>query len=104
MTTQLITPAEDQLQDFCLRWKIKELALFGSILRDDFSSDSDVDMLVTFQGDNTWSLLDLVQAEEELSKIVGIPVDLVERSVVEQSENWIRRDSILSRTKTIYAQ
>ena len=88
---------------FCQRWKIVQLELFGSILRNDFGPHSDVDFLVTFATDARWSLLDLVQAEEELSNIVGRPVDLVERGPVEQSHNWIRRRAILDSARSIYA-
>ena len=46
----------EQVADICLRWKISEFALFGSILRDDFRPDSDVDILVTFEENNEWSM------------------------------------------------
>ena len=87
---------------FCQQWKIVKLELFGSILRDDFGPQSDVDFLVTFAPDTHWSLFDLVKAEEELSHIVGRPVDLVEREPVEQSHNWVRRKAILSSARSIY--
>ena len=84
------------LAEFCGRWKIRELAVFGSAVRDDFRADSDVDFLVTFDRDARWSLWDVIAAEQELTELVGRPVDLVERTVVEQSENWIRKNSILA--------
>lgn len=91
------------LADFCRRWLIQEVAVFGSALTESFSDDSDLDVLVTFKPEADWSLLDLIRAERELSQLVGRSVDLVERSVVEQSQNWIRRRSILASAKTIYA-
>ena len=94
---------EESLADFCRRWKIRRFALFGSVLRDDFGPDSDVDCLVDFAPDADWSLLDVIRAEQELSELIGRPVDLVERPVVERSENWIRRRSILESARTIYA-
>ncbi len=102
MSTVAVDLSQDQIEEFCHRWKIIELALFGSILREDFGPESDVDVLVAFHEDAGWSLLDLVQAELEMEKLVGRPVDLVERSVVEQSENWIRKRDILDSARTIY--
>jgi hypothetical protein len=103
MSTLAIDIPQEKLAEFCQRWKIVELSLFGSVLREDFQPDSDVDFLAVFQDDVPWSLLDIIQAEDELSTLVGRPVDLVERSVVEQSENWIRRRRILNSARTIYA-
>jgi predicted nucleotidyltransferase len=82
---------------------VTELALFGSILRDDFRPDSDVDVLVSFAPDAHWSLLDLVEMENELRRIFGRDVDLVERRAIEKSENYIRRKSILQNARVIYA-
>ena len=56
---------KEKIADFCRKWKIVELSLFGSVLRDDFRPDSDVDILVTFSPDAEWSLLDHVAMEEE---------------------------------------
>ncbi len=88
--------------EFCLRWKVTELALFGSVLRDDFSADSDVDLLVTFTPDADWSLLDHIQMQQELALLLGRPVDLVSRRAIECSSNHLRRREILSNTRTLY--
>jgi len=92
----------EKIAEFCQRWKITEFALFGSVLRDDFRPDSDVDVLVTFAPDAEWSLFDDVDMEEELSVIFGRKVDLVSRRAVERSDNWIRRKAILSTAESIY--
>ncbi len=92
-----------EIAAFCKRRQIAELALFGSVLRDDFGPNSDIDVLVKFSPEAKLSFLDLQQMEEELSGILGRPVDLVERVAVEQSRNWIRREDILGSAKTIYA-
>ena len=92
----------DQLTDFCHRWKIQELSIFGSYLRDDFGPDSDLDFLYTFADNVGWSLFDLVRMDEELAAIVGRPVDLVDRETIEESENWIRRREILGTAEVIY--
>jgi len=77
--------------------------LFGSVLRDNFRSDSDIDLLVTFAPDADWSLLDHVQMQQELERILGRDVDLVSKRAIERSSNWIRRQEILSTAQPIYA-
>ncbi|HEX7183389.1 MAG TPA: nucleotidyltransferase domain-containing protein [Thermoanaerobaculia bacterium] len=90
------------MEDFCRRWKILELSLFGSALREDFGPDSDVDLLVRFTPDADWSLFDHARMELELVEILGREVDLVTRSAVEQSPNWIRRQKILRTARPLY--
>ena len=70
---------EAKIRNFCDRWKVRELALFGSVLRDDFHADSDIDMLVTFSPDADWSLFDHVQMQQELANILERQVDLVSK-------------------------
>jgi uncharacterized protein len=91
------------IAEFCRRWKVTELSLFGSVLRDDFRPDSDVDVLITFAPDHGLTFLDLAHMERDLQEILGRPVDLVEREAVEHSPNFIRRTAILSTVQTIYA-
>lgn len=93
---------KSRLAKYCSKWKITELSLFGSVLRDDFQLSSDVDVLVTFVEDARWSLFDLVNAQAELAGILGRPVDLIERRAVERSENYIRRRHILASAETVY--
>ena len=93
---------QDRIAGFCKRWKIVELALFGSVLRDDFRPGSDVDVLVTFAPDHGWTLLDHVQMQEELGEILGRPVDLVSRRGIERSRNYIRRKAILESAQVVY--
>lgn len=93
---------EQVLADFCGRWKITELAVFGSALRDDFGSESDIDFLATFAPDATWSLFDHVDMEEELAGLLGRPVDIVTKRSIESSYNWIRKKDILSSARVIY--
>ncbi len=83
------------IEKFCIRWKIKELSLFGSILRDDFGPDSDIDFLVTFEEDARWTLFDIVQMENELANTLDRSVDLVSKNAIAQSPNWKRRKRIL---------
>jgi hypothetical protein len=95
---------DDALARFCRRWKITELALFGSVVRGDFRPDSDVDVLVTFDPQSRWTLFDMVDMQDELSALLGRPVDLVSRRGVESSRNYLRRKAILSSAETIYVQ
>ena len=100
-TTHEILPTQ-QIADFCQRWRVAELALFGSGLRSDFRPDSDLDMLVTFTPGTDWSLLDHIRMEQELVAILGRDVDLLTRRSVEQSHNWIRRQAILDTAEILY--
>jgi predicted nucleotidyltransferase len=102
VTAQIEVPRE-RLAEFCRRWQITELALFGSVLRDDFRSDSDVDVLVRFSPEARHTLLDMVRMEEELKVIFGREVDLVSRRGIESSRNYLRRKAILSSAEVIYA-
>ena len=93
----------DQLAEFCCRWKITRLELFGSALRDDFGPESDLDFLATFAPDARWTLFDHFRIENELVDLLGREVDLVCRDAIEESRNWLRRKEILSTARTIYA-
>ena len=93
----------DTIADFCRRWRISELALFGSALRDDFRPDSDIDVLVTFASDAAWSLLDHARMQDELRAILKRNVDLISRRGIELSRNPILRKAILESAKVIYA-
>ena len=88
---------------FCQQWQITELAFFGSVLRDDFRPESDVDVLVTFAPGVEWSLFDHIAMEEELSALLGRKVDLVSRRAIERGSNWIRRKAILETAEPFYA-
>ncbi len=94
MRSEILIPPQ-RLSEFCAKWKIAELRLFGSALRDDFRPDSDLDLLVTFTPEADWSLLDHVAMESELAELAGRPVDLVSQKAIERSSNWIRRKAIL---------
>ncbi len=92
----------DKIQEFCDRWKIVEFALFGSVLRDDFHSNSDIDVMVEFDQDSRHSLFDLVIMEDELKAIFNRDVDLVTRKGIANSRNYLRRNNILNSAQTIY--
>jgi len=102
MTEPKIKLPKDKIKDFCRRWQIAEFALFGSVLRDDFGPDSDLDILVTFAPEADWSLLDHVRMEQELEALLGREIDLVSRRAIERSSNWIRRQAILGTAQPFY--
>jgi len=93
----------EAIADFCRKWKIREFALFGSVLRKDFRPDSDVDVLVTFEPDHGWSLFDHMNMEEELSAVLGRGVDVVSRAAIAGGDNPYRKRLILDSAQTIYA-
>ena len=97
----LETP-RDKIAQFCERWKITELALFGSVLRDDFRADSDIDVLVTFHPSADRDYKHLLRIKEELERLFERPVDLVQRQQIENSDNYIRRKHILTHLETLY--
>jgi len=92
----------ERIKDFCRKWKIEEFALFGSVLREDFKPESDIDVLVSFAPDARMGLFDYARMERELAEIVGREVDVVDRAAVERSENYIRRKHVLSNAETVY--
>jgi uncharacterized protein len=91
----------EQIGEFCHRWGVVELALFGSVLRSDFRPDSDADVLVTFSKEAKISLFDLVQMKMELEEIFQRQVDLVEKDTL---ENPFRKGEILRTAQVIYAE
>lgn len=101
MALQLDLPRE-AIEAFCRKWQIARLDLFGSVLREDFGPDSDVDFLVTFAPDIRATLFDLVTMELELTEIVGRKVDLVSRWGIEHSRNPLRRKAILESAVPYY--
>ena len=100
-----ITP--QQLMEFCQKWQIAELAVFGSILRDDFrvggDDPSDVDFLYILDRGVSYGFK-IVQMRDELAELVNRPVDLVSELAIQQSRNWLRRKTILESKRTIYGQ
>jgi len=92
-----------EVRAFCAKWHVRELALFGSVLRDDFRADSDVDVLVTFEPGEGNTLDAYISMRAELSRILGREVDLVNREAVIESHNWLRRKRILDSARTVYA-
>lgn len=93
----------EQIAEFCQRWQVTELAVFGSVLREDFKPDqSDIDVLVTFDSHYSWTYDAAFQMREELMALFQRQVDLISRKSLEQSTNWLRRNHILNSAQVIY--
>ena len=106
-TTSIELPLE-QLAAFCRRWQITTLEVFGSVLREDFRADSDVDFLYTpgpgFRRDQAYGPWAQNRMADELSALLGRKVDLIERRRMEQHRNWIRRAHILKTAQPVYVE
>ncbi len=100
MASARIGVSPRRIAAFCRRWQVRELSLFGSAVREDFGPESDVDVLVSFEPGARWSLLDLVVMTEELERLFGRRVDLVEKEAL---RNPFRRHTILSSRQVLYA-
>lgn len=90
----------DRIAEFCRRWRVAELSLFGSVLREDFRPESDVDVLVEFEPEARLGWREWEEMERELEEIFGRPVDLVEKRAV---TNPFRRHDILKTHRVVYA-
>ena len=88
------------LADFCRKWRIRELSLFGSALRDDFGPESDLDFLVSFEPDAGWDLFQFVDMKDELEALLGKSVDVIEKEAL---RNPWRKYEILRTRDVIYA-
>ncbi|HXH90827.1 MAG TPA: nucleotidyltransferase domain-containing protein [Thermoanaerobaculia bacterium] len=85
-----------KLRDFCRRWKLTELSLFGSVVTGNFGPNSDVDVMVQFADGAPWSLTSWLEMQRELESLFQRHVDLVEREAIERSDNRFRKREILS--------
>lgn len=96
-----VTVPQERIEAFCRRWRVRELSLFGSVLRDDFRPDSDVDVLLDLEPGHGLSLYDLDEIESELSEIFGgREVDVTFKSAL---RNPFRRHEILRTHRVLYA-
>jgi len=100
LVSDRIKASPAQIAEFCQRWKVIEFALFGSVLRDDFRPDSDIDVLLTFAPNPSWSLFDWVDMKDELETLFGRKVDIADK---EGLKNPYRRHEILRTHQVIYA-
>src|ERR1700689_1665113 len=92
-----------QIAEFCQRYQIVELALFGSVLRDDFGPNSDIDFLVTYAPDKRWQPWGDLPEQAEMEALLGRKVDWITRKMIEATANPIFRRAVLSEAEVIYA-
>lgn len=98
-----LTLPYEAIAGLCAKYDVEELSIFGSVLRDDFRPESDIDFLVTFKNNDVGPWMGKLQdLEESLSQLLGRPVDLVDKRSVERSENYIRRRHILENARVFY--
>jgi hypothetical protein len=90
----------EALAEFCRKWRVRELSIFGSALRDDFGPESDLDFLVSFQPGTPLNIDGLLDMKEELETLFGRPVDLIEKEAL---RNPWRKYEILRTREVIYA-
>ena len=89
----------EELTDFCRRYQVRELALFGSMLGPDFDSSSDVDRLVTFEPAARVTFLTLARMQRELEALLGRPVDLIPKDGLKP----VIRNQVLATARVLYA-
>jgi predicted nucleotidyltransferase len=94
----------EKITDFCRRWRIARLEVFGSVLRDDFRNDSDVDFVASYVPEAHWSLLDRVHMKHELEDMLGRPVDFLNRRALEHDGQNDRAAAILGQAQLLYAE
>ncbi|MFI0608670.1 MAG: nucleotidyltransferase domain-containing protein [Anaerolineae bacterium] len=94
---------QEAIAAFCKKWKVTELALFGSAARGELRPESDVDLLISFQPEVHHTFFDMYVMQEELEAMFGRKVDLLERDTIEHSRNTLRRDNILSHVEVLHA-
>ena len=94
----------EKIASFCRRWNIARLEVFGSVLRDDFRPDSDLDLVGTYAPQARWSLLDRVSMKLELEALVGRQVDLLNHRALEKAKRPLRAAAILAEAQPLYAE
>ena len=103
MTSMDLGLSQERTAEFCRRWKISRLAVFGSAAQGKVRPNSDIDLLVTFASDANWSMFDHYRMEGELVELLGREVDLVSEAAVQENPNPIVRRQILTSAREIYA-
>jgi uncharacterized protein len=91
-----------EIRDFCRKWRIRELAVFGSVLTDEFDDESDIDFLYTFEENSHWDLFDIIGMKLELEKVLRREVDFIDKEMIEQTDNPYKKRTILGKYLEIY--
>jgi len=99
MANSRINVPERKIKEFCQRYQVRRMALFGSVLRDDFRPDSDIDILVVFDHSARTSFMTLGKMKRELSTLFQRPVDLIPQEGLKP----VIREAVLSSSQEVYA-
>jgi uncharacterized protein len=91
---------ENAITSLAKKYQIREMAFFGSVLREDFNDQSDIDILIKFYDNNNYSLFDLFKMKEDFEEVLGKEVDIIEKDGL---KNPYRREAILKNAKVVYA-
>lgn len=100
MPALAIEVSEERLQDFCRRYGVEEICLFGSALRPDFRPDSDIDLMLKFKPGHGFTFENTPDIQDELQRIFGRKVDVIEKGKI---RNPIRRQEIMNSYRVLYA-
>ena len=103
MVKQGIQLDTSEVKEFCSKWKICELSVFGSILREDFRPDSEVDLLVQHEEDANWDLFDQIHMQDELTALIGRDLYILDQEGVESSNDHFLRTEIFTTLEQVYA-
>ncbi len=102
MKTLAIELPMDEIRDFCRKWRIRELAVFGSVLTDEFDDESDIDFLYTFEDDARWGLFKVGAMYMALAELLGREIAFVSKRAIENSDNPYRKREILNSYEVIF--
>jgi uncharacterized protein len=94
----ILSKHANELAAFCKANKIKKLSVFGSYLNDKYTDESDIDLLIEFEQNNSYGMLDVARIERELSEVLGKKVDL--RTADELSRYF--RDKVVKEAQVKY--
>jgi predicted nucleotidyltransferase len=89
-----------EIKEFCQKYGVEEFALFGSVLRDDFGPDSDIDVMLKFKPGHGFTFFNTPEIQDDLKRIFGRPVDVIEKGRI---RNPFRRQGIMSNYRVVYA-
>ena len=104
LSTPQISIPHDAIRAFCQGHHIVRFSLFGSVLREDFRPESDIDVLIEFAPGIRYGVSALVKMGDELEALFGRSVDIIDRQAIEQSPNFIRRNAILNSELVVYEE
>lgn len=103
MKIKRLNISQRQLEDIGKKYLIRELSVFGSVLRKDFNEACNIDLFVEFEPNFQISLFDIVDLRDAFKKLFGREVDIVSKIAIQKSKNYIKQKAILKNYRVIYA-